>query len=319
MSEKTSRIFQLINAIYAKPGITASELATKLEVSQRTIYRDISQISLFTTLMLEDEDKRNGGYRFLNENFLDPIRFNEEEELAFTLLPSLLERDKRPLGFDSAYDKIMASHRKNQTQRSNLVRDITDIIQMGTPAYRTEYPNHLHEIIQAILDKRTIDTVYHTQSRDETSNRMIDPYYLIPREQRFYLIGFCHRAQDMRIFRLSRFQQVHITNRVFDLGDFSVQQYLKNTWSIHPGERNTRFRVRFDSKVARYIREEELFVQPWMKELADGSLLFEVTVNNEHELIMWLLQYGPDAEILEPQSAREEMKARMAAWMRMYQ
>ncbi|MEK4076678.1 YafY family protein [Paenibacillus sp. FSL M7-0656] len=319
MSEKTSRLFQLINAIYAKPGITASELATKLEVSQRTIYRDISQISLFTTLMLEDEEKRNGGYRFLNENFLDPIRFNEEEELAFTLLPSLLERDKRPPGFDSAYDKVMASHRKNQTQRSNLVRDITDMIQMGTPAYRTEYPNFLHEIIQAILDKRTIDTVYHTQSRDETSNRMIDPYYLIPREQRFYLIGFCHRAQGMRVFRLSRFQQVHITNEVFYLGDFNIQQYLKNTWSIHPGQRNTRFRVRFDSKVARYIREEELFVQPWMKELADGSLLFEVTVNNEHEFIMWLLQYGPDAEILEPQSAREEMKARMAAWMRMYQ
>ncbi|WP_340399537.1 YafY family protein [Paenibacillus sp. FSL H8-0079] len=319
MSEKTSRLFQLINAIYAKPGITASELATKLEVSQRTIYRDISQISLFTTLMLEDEDKRNGGYRFLNENFLDPIRFNEEEELAFTLLPSLLERDKRPPGFASAYDKVMTSHRKNQTQRSNLVRDITDMIQMGTPAYRTEYPNFLHEIIQAILDKRTIDTVYHTQSRDETSNRMIDPYYLIPREQRFYLIGFCHRAQGMRVFRLSRFQQVHITNEVFYLGDFNIQQYLKNTWSIHPGERNTRFRVRFDSKVARYIREEELFVQPWMKELADGSLLFEVTVNNEHEFIMWLLQYGPDAEILEPQSAREEMKARMVAWMRMYQ
>jgi len=318
MSEKANRLFQLINAIYAKPGITASELASKLEVSQRTIYRDINDISLFTTLIL-DEEKRNGGYRFLNENFLDPIRFNEEEELAFTLLPSLLDRDKRPPGFDSAYDKVMASHRKNQTERSNLVRDITDIIQMGTPAYRTEYPNYLHEIIQAILDKRTIDTVYHTQSRDETSNRMIDPYYLIPREQRFYLIGFCHRAQGMRVFRLSRFQQVHITNRVFDLGDFSVQQYLKNTWSIHPGERNTRFRVHFNSKVARYIREEELFVQPWMKELADGSLLFEVTVNNEHEFIMWLLQYGPDAEILEPQSAREEMKARMAAWMRMYQ
>lgn len=317
MSEKANRLFQLINAIYAKPGITASELASKLEVSQRTIYRDINDISLFTTLVL-DEEKRNGGYRFLNENFLDPIRFNEEEELAFTLLPSLLERDKRPPGFDSAYDKVMASHRKNQRQRSNLVRDITDLIQMGTPAYRTEYPNYLHEIIQAILDKRTIDTVYHTQSRDETSNRMIDPYYLIPREQRFYLIGFCHRAQGMRVFRLSRFQQVHITNEVFDLGDFNIQQYLKNTWSIHPGERNTRFRVRFDSKVARYIREEELFVQPWMKELADGSLLFEVTVNNEHEFIMWLLQYGPDAEILEPQSAREEMKARMAAWMRMY-
>lgn len=317
MSEKANRLFQLINAIYAKPGITASELASKLEVSQRTIYRDVNDISLFTTLVL-DEEKRNGGYRFLNENFLDPIRFNEEEELAFTLLPSLLERDKRPPGFDSAYDKVMASYRKNQRQRSNLVRDITELIQMGTPAYRTEYPNYLHEIIQAILDKRTIDTVYHTQSRDETSNRMIDPYYLIPREQRFYLIGFCHRAQGMRVFRLSRFQQVHITNEVFDLGDFNIQQYLKNTWSIHPGERNTRFRVRFDSKVARYIREEELFVQPWMKELADGSLLFEVTVNNEHEFIMWLLQYGPDAEILEPQSAREEMKARMVAWMRMY-
>ena len=148
---------------------------------------------------------------------------------------------------------------------------------------------------------------------------MIDPYYLVPREQRFYLIGYCHLKQDIRTFRISRFQQVEITRQSFDKGDFNIKRYLKNTWSIDRGDKNMTFKVRFDAEIARYIKEEELFVHPRMKDQKDGSLIFEVTVNNEKEFLKWVLQYGPAAEILEPQSVRESIKEQLSQWSRMYQ
>ncbi|MNB78415.1 hypothetical protein D3C75_251180 [compost metagenome] len=315
MIDKVIRIFKIINAIQAHPGISASDLALKCEVAVRTIYRDLDAISLFAPITNEG---RGTGYRFMGKFFLYPLNFSEQEETVFSLLPSVIDKDKLPKEFETAYDKVMATHYREKSRQNSIVENIADIIQMGTPAYRPESPNYLQPVIQAILDQKTIQAVYHTQYRNETTERRIDPYYLVPRDQRFYLIGYCHLKQAIRTFRISRFQQVSITGETFDKGDFNIKQYLKNTWSIDRGEKNTRFVVRFNPEVARYIKEEELFVHPRMVDEKDGSLIFEVTINNEKEFLKWVQQYGPDAEILEPQAMREQMKERLSQWVGMY-
>ncbi|GMK38524.1 WYL domain-containing protein [Paenibacillus sp. CCS19] len=316
MIDKVIRIFNIINAIQANPGISAADLALKCDVNIRTIYRDLDTVSLIAPIVNEG---RGTGYRFMGRFFLYPLNFSEQEALVFSLLPSVLDRDKLPPGFESAYDKVMATHLKEKSRQNNIIEDISNIIQMGTPAYRKESPNYLQPIIQAILEQRTIHTVYHTQSRNKTTERQIDPYYLVPRDQKFYLIGYCHLKQDIRTFRISRFQKVEIASETFDKGGFNIKKYLKNTWSIESGDRNITFKVRFNAEVARYIKEEELFVHPRMKDNKDGSMTFEVTVNNEKEFMRWVLQYGPAAEILEPKSAREQLKNQLAEWNNMYQ
>ncbi|QWU17059.1 Predicted DNA-binding transcriptional regulator YafY, contains an HTH and WYL domains [Paenibacillus sophorae] len=316
MIDKVIRIFKIINAIQAKPGISAPELADKCEVTTRTIYRDMDIITLIAPVTNEG---RGTGYRFMGKFFMYPLNFSEQEELVFSLLPSVLDKEKLPPGFETAYDKVMSTHfREKRKQNSRVIGEIAEIIQMGTPAYRQGNPNFLQPIIEAILEQKTIQAIYHAQYRDETSERRIDPYYLVPREQRFYLIGYCHKSQGIRTFRISRFQQVEITDELFDKSHFNIRQYLKNTWSINRGNKNVRFKIRFSPSVARYIKEEELFVRPWMKDLGDGSLIFEVTLNNEDEFIKWVLQYGPDAEILEPLHVRESLKQKLNQWVGMY-
>lgn len=55
-----------------------------------------------------------------------------------------------------------------------------------------------------------------------------------------------------------------------------------------------------------------------MTENKDGSLLFEVTLNHEQEFLLWLRQYGPDAEILEPVEYREVMRDMLVEWVNVY-
>ncbi len=112
--------------------------------------------------------------------------------------------------------------------------------------------------------------------------------------------------------------KVDSTSQSFDKSDFNIKKYLKNTWSIEQGDKNISFKVRFNAEVARYIKEEELFVHPRMTDCKDGSMIFEVTVNNEKEFIRWILQYGSAAEILEPESVRESLKGQLAQWTEMY-
>lgn len=173
------------------------------------IYRDLR---LLDTIAPITNTGKGTGYRFMGKFFLYPLNFSEQEALVFSLLPSMVDEDKLPPGFHTAYDKVMSTHHKEKSQQNNIIEDITNIIQMGTPAYRKESTNFLQPIIQAILEQKTIETTYHTQYRNETTERKIDPYYLVPRDQRFYLIGFCHAKQDIRTFRISRFLKVDSTN-----------------------------------------------------------------------------------------------------------
>ncbi len=319
MNERLIRLLRIITLIQSSPGILARELAARCETTERTIYRDLELITAsYIPIMNLGHGK---GYSFIGNFSLYPLNWTEEESLSFSMLPSVIDQVKTllPPGFDRAFEKVMATYNKEQKLNSEILQQVTDVIQMGTPAYREDHTNFLLPIMQAILTQKTIRIVYHTQSRNEESERLIDPYYLVPRDHRFYLLGYCHKANDIRTFRISRIRGVQILNKTFEKNDFNIRSYLKNTWSIERGEEQIHFKVKFNKEVARYIKEEELFVKPKMKDLQDGSLVMEVIVNHEREFLQWVMKYGPDAEIIEPVAYRDRMRETLQRWQETYQ
>lgn len=319
MNERLIRLMRIINLIQSQPGILARELAERCEVAERTVYRDLDALS---AMNFPISNLGHGkGYAFVSNFAMYPLDWTEQEALAFSTLPSVLEQfhPLLPEGFDSAYEKVMGTHRKEQSRRTDILQHVANVIQMGTPAHRKRQNSFLSDIIRAALSQQTIRTVYYTQSRDEESSRDIDPYYLVPRDHRFYLIGYCHTVSEFRTFRISRFRKVTLLNRSFDKGDFDLKAYLKNTWSIERGSEYIRFKIKFHKDVARYVLEEELILKPKLTPLQDGGLLFEVTVNHDREFLNWLSQYGPDAEILEPRAYRKTMRQKLERWKRLYE
>lgn len=317
MTERLIRLLRIIMLIQGKPGIIGRELAERCETTERTIYRDLELLSTFVPFTNLGHGK---GYSFVGSFSMYPLNFTEQEALVFSMLPSVIDQIKPllPPGFDSAYEKVMATYRKEKARHADIVQQVADVIQMGTPVERDQGPNYLFPIIQAILSQNSLKVVYHSQGRNKQTERIIDPYCLVPREQRFYLIGYCHLAGEIRTFRVSRFLNVELTENSFDKGTFNVRQYMKNTFSIERGNEQIRFKVRFSPNVARYVQEEEWFVEPRMKTQPDDSLLFEVTLNHDREFLMWVSSYGPEADILEPLSYRDAMREKLDRWRAMY-
>lgn len=318
MKDRLQRLIRIIISIQSRPGISAKELADKFQVSERTIYRDLQELSVMNIPISNDGHSK--GYVFIGNFSLYPLNWTEQETVAFSMLPSLLQQVKDPLpkDFYSAYEKVMATSYKEKRVKQDLLQQVADVIQLGAPANYREQPNYLSPVIEAILNQKTMKAIYHTQSRNQTSERYIDPYYVVPREFRFYLVGFCHQKKEMRTFRLSRFKKIEVTKQRFEKVDFSLKSYFKYSWSIERGDTTTRFKVRFSPEVARYIKEEEMFITPKMTDLEDGSLLLEVSLNSDREFLRWLNQYGPEAEILEPKEYRDKMKEMLSQWHRLY-
>lgn len=294
----------------------AKELAAFCEASERTIYRDLEVINA-AKIPITNEGKGKG-YKFIGVFKQHPINWDEDEFYAFSMLPILLEEKYQTTAFRSAYEKVMAAHSVEKKEREALISDISKVIQSGQPSGTTKENKLMPLLSDAILSMRTIEAVYHTQSRNATTKRKIDPYFLIPRKSRLYIIGYCHKNNDIRTFRLSRFQSVKITNQKFTRDNISLERYFQHTWSVIRGDQKIVFKVKFSKDLARYIKEEEFNVTPRLTDLQDGGLLLEVTLNDEREFLRWVMQYGPDAEILEPKSYRDRLKVLLQEWSKLY-
>src|SRR5699024_6114804 len=122
----------------------------RCETTERTIYRDLQHLSSFVPFTNEGYGK---GYTFVGRFALYPLNWTEQEALVFSLLPSVVDRAKLPPGFDSAYEKVMAAHAKQQDDQKNVLEDVAEIIKMGQPAYRGDETNCLYAVIQAILSE----------------------------------------------------------------------------------------------------------------------------------------------------------------------
>jgi predicted DNA-binding transcriptional regulator YafY len=318
MSTKLTKLINLITVIQARPGIQAKELLDRCEIDERNLYRYLNDLSL-AHIPIQSQG-HSKGYKFIGNFAMYPLDLTEEEALAFAWLqPYFSELKDIPPSLTSAYDKIMATITKEKSLHKDLVERINEIFRIGRTPLENSNTNYFESIIQAMIEKRRIEATYHTQSRNASTKRIIDPYYLVPRENKFYLIAYCHLKNQIRTFRISRFKNIKLLSTTYDMKDFDINNYLKNTWSIERGNKTINFKVKFSINIARYIKEEELFVKPRIIDLPDGSILFEVKVNSDREFLQWLNQYGQDAEILEPKQYRQQQKERLVEWLKTYE
>ena len=318
MQEKLIRMLRIITLVQSKPGIRARELAERCETSERTIFRDMEYLSAaYIPICCDGYGK---GYRYNSDFAMYPLDWTDEETLAFSFIyPIIHDMKDRTPALIHAYEKVMATAYKEKQARTDFAKRINSIFYLGRSTCSEIKTNYLEDIMQAILENRQIKVEYHTQSRNKTTTRTIEPYFLIPREHRFYLIGYCHRAEEIRTFRISRMKKLTLLNSKFEMNNFDLHAYFKGTWSIERGDHRIHFKIRFAANIARYIEEEELFVKPKITRQSDGSILFEAKVNSDREFLQWLKQYGANAEILEPESYRDRQRQELREWLQLYE
>ncbi|TRY24795.1 transcriptional regulator [Brevibacillus sp. LEMMJ03] len=299
------RLFFILTTIQQSPGITAPELANLAGTSVRSIYRDIRRLDDCGIQIMREGNK---GYYLIDKYVQTPGKLGTEEYLAISLYPILSGQTKlkgHPFqrSFQSAMDKILTRFQVN-----DQLLQISKRIRIHTEQSNPEQDLIIQRIIEAIIQEVTITCEYYTMYRDDLTRRMIDPYYLVPRGGYLYLIGYCHEREEIRTFRLNRFRSIALTNKKFFIeDDFDIDRYLDKVWGIKAETDEVTFKVRFSSKVARYIKEHHYDSPPQFIDEQDGSLLLIVTTRGAEEFLRWMKQYGNDAELVEPQEYRMQL------------
>lgn len=231
---KSKRLIELMMTVNRKRKFTVRELAQEFGVSQRTILRDLQELSELG-VPLYSEVGPHGGYQVLKERILPPIAFSEEEAVAiFFAVHALRHYSSLPFEAEaaSALGKFYNFMPQDIRDRIDQMKNRVDFV---TPGRQASSP-YLSILLKAAIEQKVLRIAY--ESRGKRSHREIQPIGIYTRSGLWYCSAYCFQSEGIRVFRCDRMQAViysslnpralghiHLGNREFiRRGD---QEYIK--------------------------------------------------------------------------------------------
>lgn len=222
---RLTRITAILIQLQSKRIVAAKEIAERFEVSLRTVYRDIRTLQEAGVPI----GSENGvGYFIIDGYRLPPVSLTEEE--ANTLI--ILEEFVRSQGdtslstnFDSFLTKIKATLKNFQKDNVELLASRTFSFYKGEKIES----RWLSEIQKSISDKITLSITYRSLSKEEVTERSIEPLAVYFTNNVWIAIAYCRLRQGIREFRLDRISRLNKTSEPFEWpAQFDIQHYFES-------------------------------------------------------------------------------------------
>ncbi len=220
---RLSRLSNILILLQSKRLITAQQIADKFGISKRTAYRDIKALEESGVPIITEEGK---GYSLLEGYNLPPVMFTEEEANALITAQNIIikNKDKSLINsYLSAITKLKAVLRNNQKDKTELLEKRIAIFDNFEQEITSQW---LSSIQLAITHFKVLKIQYHSISKEELTNRLIEPMALYHSQGNWVLIAWCRLRGAYREFRLDRIQSLFTTNEVFDNRGFDLVKYF---------------------------------------------------------------------------------------------
>jgi len=321
MSSKLERVRWIDNEIRAGRYPNAHKVQEHFRLqSSRVAYNDRKyMIECLDAPIKYDWDR--GGWYYTDPNyFLPSIILTKDEILAFFLGEELFRRYlgtafEQPLR--RALDKIKRYLPEYVTYDLQVE---TSTFAFTTGATIQVSPDLMADINQAIHSKQQVEMVYYSASSDETSRRVVDPYYLHNIRGDWYLIAYCHRRGEFRDFLVGRIREWKVLYSPFQKRPgFSLKGYLHEHFLAERGKEPVDIVIKFDDYEARWIRERQWHPSQQIEELPSGGLILRLKVGGVDEVKRWIMGYGYHAEVLQPESLRAQFKDEAEKMRKIYE
>ncbi len=205
---RADRLFQIVQYLRARPLTTAEWLAERLEISKRTVYRDVTDL-IQSGVPIEGE--AGVGYVLRRKLDLPPLMFDRTELTTIELgLRFVYAYTEAPLS--SAATSAMA---KIRSVLPGTIAADTPKSHIYVPRMERRREPHLNGIISAVNDKRRTQLDYKDANGAET-RRVVWPLGVFFWGNTWTMLGWCELRNDFRTFRLERIQTMHVLDTSFE-------------------------------------------------------------------------------------------------------
>ena len=320
---KTERIFKIEQLISARKLVSFRALLDELEVSRATLKRDLEYLRSRMKTPIE-YDRGANGYRFAGKQGegdrveFPGLWFNASEAAALLTMhhmlaniqPGMLARHVEPLQERLKSMLESADHSFKEVQRR--VR----IIHLGR---RAAQPKFFEIAANALLNRRRLKIDYYARGSNEVTTRDVSPQRLVCYRENWYLDAWCHMRNGLRSFSLDGVRKAELLGPAAkNVAESALEEFLAAGYGIFTGRKTTWATLRFSPTAARWVTAEEWHPKQKMRTEADGSCVLEIPYSVDRELVMDILRWGPDVEVISPETLRLAVADRLKQALKRY-
>ena len=308
------RFQEIFHAIKTGRYPNRTKLAETIEVTTKTIQRDIDYMRYQMSVPIEFDFARGGYYFTKPMTELPLFQLTEAELVSVFVAQRALEAYKgtafeQPLR--TAFQKLQAA-----TGSANISvswEDLDSAISFRQFGAYLPDATIFSELAKAIQNREVVEYGYKKLDAKAFEKRTVEPWHLACVSGQWYLLGYDRNRKARRIFVLARMQKVSRTNQKLSNprpGEGEIQRLFRNSFQIWQSENAEleQIALRFSGQAAQLVRERNWHASQQIQELADGNLELSLTLNSLEEIIPWILSWGKNCEVVRPAKLRKKVK-----------
>jgi proteasome accessory factor B len=304
------RMLRIHQELQALTFPNSGTLGHALEISAKTVHRDVEFMRDRLRLPIEWDGAKNGYYYTRPVTNFPTMHFTEGELVALVVAEKALQQYR-----GTTFEKPLLSAIKKMEESlpDTISLSLSDVEQ--TISFRTSAEQILDLAIFDALAKATaaqkqIEFTYRKPGEKQTEQRRVDPYHLANINGEWYLFAYDHLRKDIRTFVPARIKSIKQTGKIFSrVASFSLEQRLHDSFGVHSGHNNFDVVIRFNEKAADYIREKRWHDSQVLKEIKGGAVELRMKLSSLAEVERWVLSWGGNAIVKKPDELAESIKA----------
>lgn len=305
---KSLRLLRLEKAIQTIAYPSVARLMKELEVSRRTILRDLDELKIYYNAPIE-YDRARGGYYYTDETFfVKNVLVSESELVAMAGILPLLERyDNTPLKdtITKVYQTI-SQMLPDQVQVQSSLLNKVQFISDPLPSIDNEV---FTRIFEAINLHKTISFGYRSISSTEHKPHSLDPYKIYCQKGDWYAVGFCHTHKSYSTYNLSRMKDIVLLDEFTPDPDYEKKVHIDPNFGIWNNELpSLKFELVFDKSINTYILERTWHKNQKCSQDKEGNVHLSFESNQLQETLYWVLHFGSAVKIVNPPELKKLYK-----------
>ncbi len=299
-----TRLLTMLDLLQSRPGVTAAQLAERLEVEPRSVRRYITMLQNLD-IPVEAVRGRYGGYRLRPGFKLPPLMWTEEEAVAVTLGLQAI----RQIGLSQPIPTIEHALAKVERVLPQALREQVQAVQETVvldlvTRSRAELSMYVMPLSTAASQGKRVWMRYQARPGEE-HERAFDCYGLVYHSGQWYAVGYCHLRQDTRVFRLDRIRALEVREgRFTPPAHFDCLAYMIQAVAAIPSRWLAEVLLQTSLE---QIREAVLATFATLEETPAGILLRAYDDDLQHTA-RFLVSLGCPFRVLQPPELVEELR-----------
>jgi predicted DNA-binding transcriptional regulator YafY len=317
---RTNRILAVDALIRAGKYPNASTIARRLEVTARTVQRDIEYMRDMYGAPIEYAPEHRGYYYSEANFYIKSVPLTEGELFSIALFDPLLEQYRNtPLEGDlrKIFGKIIQSLPDNINVEANFLSSQMSFV----PDITAKIDRKAFKVIFTALKTRAaIAFDYRPLSKDTYMRRTADPYHAIAHKGNWYFIGHCHDKGEPRMFAFSRIKNAALTKHHFTIPeDFNAHDYFDKEMGVWASSRTPQtVELLFDKEIGIFALDRDWHSGQTVEEQKDGSVYVKFTTTQIPEVFRWVMGQGHTVKTMGPTELVKMVKAEAEKVLMLY-